>query len=135
MEKIFDVKLEIYGNFKINKNSTKIIKKAVNDLNNKLKLNENTKNVSFEFNNFEEIINDAFENERVLDYISSNTIMKLNIDNEDNMDEELLKLCDDRLNLFSINYIKEHNSYFLAIGKEDNSFDIDFIISDIKLID
>ena len=37
MEKIFDVKFEIYSNFKINKTNTKIIKRAVNDLNERLK--------------------------------------------------------------------------------------------------
>ena len=81
MEKIFDVKFEIYSNFKINKTNTKIIKRAVNDLNERLKLNEETKNVTFEFNNFEEVINDLFESERVLDYITSKSKMKLNIDN------------------------------------------------------
>jgi hypothetical protein len=135
MEKIFDVKFEIYSNFKINKTNTKIIKRAVNDLNERLKLNEETKNVSFEFNNFEEVINDVFESERVLDYITSNSKMKLNIDNEDNIDNKLIKLCDDRLNLFSVNYIKHDNTYMLTVKEEETSFNVDFIISDIKLID
>ena len=135
MEKIFDVKFEIYSNFKINKTNTKIIKRAVNDLNERLKLNEETKNVSIEFNNFEEVINDVFESERVLDYITSNSKMKLNIDNEDNIDNKLIKLCDDRLNLFSVNYIKNDNTYMLTVKEEETSFNVDFIISDIKLID
>lgn len=135
MEKIFDVKFEIYSNFKINKTNTKIIKRAVNDLNERLKLNEETKNVTFEFNNFEEVINDVFESERVLDYITSNSKMKLNIDNEDNIDKKLIKLCDDRLNLFSVNYIKHDNTYMLTVKEEETSFNVDFIISDIKLID
>lgn len=135
MEKIFDVKFEIYSNFKINKTNTKIIKRAVNDLNERLKLNEETKNVTFEFNNFEEVINDVFESERVLDYITSNSKMKLNIDNEDNIDNKLIKLCDDRLNLFSVNYIKNDNTYMLTVKEEETSFNVDFIISDIKLID
>lgn len=135
MEKIFDVKFEIYSNFKINKTNTKIIKRAVNDLNERLKLNEETKNVTFEFNNFEEVINDLFESERVLDYITSNSKMKLNIDNEDNIDNKLIKLCDDRLNLFSVNYIKHDNTYMLTVKEEETSFNVDFIISDIKLID
>lgn len=135
MEKIFDVKFEIYSNFKINKTNTKIIKSAVNDLNERLKLNEETKNVTFEFNNFEEVINDVFESERVLDYITSNSKMKLNIDNEDNIDNKLIKLCDDRLNLFSVNYIKHDNTYMLTVKEEETSFNVDFIISDIKLID
>lgn len=135
MEKIFDVKFEIYSNFKINKTNTKIIKRAVNDLNERLKLNEETKNVTFEFNNFEEVINDLFESERVLDYITSNSKMKLNIDNEDNIDNKLIKLCDDRLNLFSVNYIKNDNTYMLTVKEEETSFNVDFIISDIKLID
>lgn len=135
MEKIFDVKFEIYSNFKINKTNTKIIKRAVNDLNERLKLNEETKNVTFEFNNFEEVINDVFESERVLDYITSNSKMKLNIDNEDNIDNKLIKLCDDRLNLFSVNYIKHDNTYMLTVKEEETSFNVDFIISDIKLID
>lgn len=135
MEKIFDVKFEIYSNFKINKTNTKIIKRAVNDLNERLKLNEETKNVTFEFDNFEEVINDVFESERVLDYITSNSKMKLNIDNEDNIDNKLIKLCDDRLNLFSVNYIKHDNTYMLTVKEEETSFNVDFIISDIKLID
>lgn len=135
MEKIFDVKFEIYSNFKINKTNTKIIKRAVNDLNERLKLNEETKNVTFEFNNFEEVINDVFESERVLDYITSNSKMKLNIDNEENIDNKLIKLCDDRLNLFSVNYIKNDNTYMLTVKEEETSFNVDFIISDIKLID
>lgn len=135
MEKIFDVKFEIYSNFKINKTNTKIIKRAVNDLNERLKLNEETKNITFEFNNFEEVINDVFESERVLDYITSNSKMKLNIDNEDNIDNKLIKLCDDRLNLFSVNYIKHDNTYMLTVKEEETSFNVDFIISDIKLID
>lgn len=135
MEKIFDVKFEIYSNFKINKTNTKIIKRAVNDLNERLKLNEETKNVTFEFNNFEEVINDVFESERVLDYITSNSKMKLNIDNEENIDNKLIKLCDDRLNLFSVNYIKHDNTYMLTVKEEETSFNVDFIISDIKLID
>lgn len=135
MEKIFDVKFEIYSNFKINKTNTKIIKRAVNDLNERLKLNEETKNITFEFNNFEEVINDLFESERVLDYITSNSKMKLNIDNEDNIDNKLIKLCDDRLNLFSVNYIKHDNTYMLTVKEEETSFNVDFIISDIKLID
>ena len=135
MEKIFDVKFEIYSNFKINKTNTKIIKRAVNDLNERLKLNEETKNVTFEFNNFEEVINDLFESERVLDYITSNSKMKLNIDNEENIDNKLIKLCDDRLNLFSVNYIKNDNTYMLTVKEEETSFNVDFIISDIKLID
>lgn len=135
MKKIFDVKFEIYSNFKINKTNTKIIKRAVNDLNERLKLNEETKNVSIEFNNFEEVINDAFESERVLDYITSNSKMKLNIDNEDNIDNKLIKLCDDRLNLFRVNYIKNDNTYMLTVKEEETSFNVDFIISDIKLID
>ena len=81
MEKIFDVKFEIYSNFKINKTNTKIIKRAVNDLNERLKLNEETKNVTFEFNNFEEVINDVFESERVLDYITSNCMSMKNENN------------------------------------------------------
>lgn len=135
MEKIFDVKFEIYSNFKINKTNTKIIKRAVNDLNERLKLNEETKNVTFEFNNFEEVINDVFESERVLDYITSNSKMKLNIDNEENIDNKLIKLCDDRLNLFSVNYIKNDNTYMITVKEEETSFNVDFIISDIKLID
>ena len=135
MEKIFDVKFEIYSNFKINKTNTKIIKRSVNDLNERLKLNEETKNVTFEFNNFEEVINDVFESERVLDYITSNSKMKLNIDNEENIDNKLIKLCDDRLNLFSVNYIKNDNTYMLTVKEEETSFNVDFIISDIKLID
>ena len=135
MEKIFDVKFEIYSNFKINKTNIKIIKRAVNDLNERLKLNEETKNVTFEFNNFEEVINDVFESERVLDYITSNSKMKLNIDNEENIDNKLIKLCDDRLNLFSVNYIKNDNTYMLTVKEEETSFNVDFIISDIKLID
>lgn len=135
MEKIFDVKFEIYSNFKINKTNTKIIKRAVNDLNERLKLNEETKNVTFEFNNFEEVINDVFESERVLDYITSNSKMKLNIDNEENIDNKLIKLCDDRLNLFSVNYIKNDNTYMLTVKEEETSFNVDFIISNIKLID
>ena len=61
--------------------------------------------------------------------------MKLNIDNEDNIDNKLIKLCDDRLNLFSVNYIKHDNTYMLTVKEEETSFNVDFIISDIKLID
>ena len=131
MEKKYSVKVEVYSNFKINKSNRKIIKSAFNDLNNKLQNNVETKNIKFDFNNIEEIINDALINEKLLDYIIANGELTLNID-KSNGEDVLYKICDDRLSLLSINY---NNDLDLVTNEEESIYNVDFIINNIKVID
>jgi hypothetical protein len=131
MEKKYSVKVEVYSNFKINKSNRKIIKSAFNDLNNKLQNNVETKNIKFDFNNIEEIINDALINEKLLDYIIANGELTLNID-KSNGEDILYKICDDRLSLLSINY---NNDLDLVTNEEESIYNVDFIINNIKVID
>lgn len=133
MLKKYAVKMEVHSNFKINKKSKKIIKKAFTDLNRKIQINDTTKNISFNFNNIEEILDDAFVNEKLLDYIVANG--EITINNDENNDDILYKICDDRLSLFSVNYIKSDNIYILVLNEMNDTYNIDFIISDIKVID
>lgn len=134
MLKKYAVKLEVYSNFKINKKNKKIIKKAFKDLNRKLQINDKTKNIAFNFNNIEEILNEAFINEKLLDYIVANGELIINI-NEANEEDILYEICDDRLSLFSINYVKSNDIYILVLNEMNDTYNIDFIISDIKVID
>lgn len=133
MLKKYAVKMEVHSNFKINKKNKKIIKKAFTDLNRKIQINDITKNISFNFNNIEEILDDAFVNEKLLDYIVANG--EITINNDENNDDILYKICDDRLSLFSVNYIKSDNIYILVLNEMNDTYNIDFIISDIKVID
>ena len=133
MLKKYAVKMEVHSNFKIKKKNKKIIKKAFSDLNRKIQINDTTKNISFNFNNIEEILDDAFVNEKLLDYIVANG--EITINNDENNDDILYKICDDRLSLFSVNYIKSDNIYILVLNEMNDTYNIDFIISDIKVID
>lgn len=134
MFKKYAVKMEVHSNFKINKTNKKIIKKAFKDLNRKLQINDDTKNISFNFDNIEEIIDEAFINEKLLDYIVTNGEVLIDI-NDNNEEDILYKICDDRLSLFTINYVKSNNMFVLVLNEMNDTYNVDFVISDIKVID